>query len=876
MEYNGESPIWDIDYNKKKGEIYFANNRNLLVYDGNFWSKLPNNKLAIIRSIFYQNDLIYTGSLNEFGFWNIQTKAYTSLSSQFNVFKNLEQEEIWKIFEFKGKIYFQSFSFLFVFDGKSVKRYKLPALSSYIFTVQDKLLLATISKGIFEFNGQDFIPKFSLIPNQQSVVHSILNQNNKYIVSTLKDGIFIVDANNYKVNPFDSNLNSELKKALILKVVLHQNKLVIGTSNNGIYVYDLKLKTYKNYNQANGLISNTIQSIKIDYNGNVWLGTDRGITKINLNSQTKLLYDHSGKLGNVFSFDIFQNSLFIGTNHGLYQYPIINNDGLKQLKSGLIWNITTIDQKLMISDSWGTYFFNDDFNKISDLNGGYKVENFGDKIIQSSFTGIFALDKNKNYATEKIANLYIPIIEFVSLGNKIVGIGKNGGLYLFDYKTKSVNEVFYQNESIENPQLIKSNNQIYVCVDGNKIQRFNVYTNKFEDYTLHSNLKNINRIRTLDDNKFLIEAENVLYFSYIKNKNLVFDLIPKKLYSGKLVDDNLVGKIFDHYLYVNLENGILKYDLNEISKQKPKIGLVAMVNNKVLDVDPKIDFANNHIDFNISVLNDEFDNYQLFYQLNNNDINSLNQSTLTFKQLESGRYKLNIYTLNDGRFELLKSFNFKIKKLWYLSDGMVTFYIIALITIAYAFYRYDRLKIDQKVNLKTKDLAHEVEMLSLNHQQELKDLNYKKEKQLLEQNLHLKSNELASQALKLANQKSLIEEITSFFSQIDGKDSEISKLKRKLNKTFSDYSYNQQEWESFEFQIQEIHKDFVVRLSQQFPNLSAKDIKLCIFLRMNLSSKEIAPLMHVNYRSIELQRYRLRKKMNISSEINLNKYMISF
>ncbi|MEG0189195.1 MAG: histidine kinase, partial [Algoriella sp.] len=99
---------------------------------------------------------------------------------------------------------------------------------------------------------------------------------------------------------------------------------------------------------------------------------------------------------------------------------------------------------------------------------------------------------------------------------------------------------------------------------------------------------------------------------------------------------------------------------------------------------------------------------------------------------------------------------------------------------------------------------------------------------------------------------------------------------KKFEKTFSEYSYNRNEWESFELNIQEIHQDFIKRLSDKYSQLSAKDLKLCVFLRMNLSTKEIAPLMHLNYRSVELQRYRLRKKMQISSEINLNKYMINF
>lgn len=196
LDYSGESPIWDIDYNGNNGEIYFANNRNILVYDGNFWMKLSNNNLAIVRSIFSKKGLVYSGSLNEFGYYDIKTRKYTSLSKQFKIFKNLEQEEIWKIFEFKNKIYFQSFNNLYVYDGKQVKKQSLPSLSSYIFQVDDKLLVATISKGIFEIESDHFKPLFQVQSNIPTVVHGIISVDNHYLIGTLKDGLFWVNKSN--------------------------------------------------------------------------------------------------------------------------------------------------------------------------------------------------------------------------------------------------------------------------------------------------------------------------------------------------------------------------------------------------------------------------------------------------------------------------------------------------------------------------------------------------------------------------------------------------------------------------------------------------------------------------------------------------------
>ncbi|MEG0698263.1 MAG: hypothetical protein RR447_14095, partial [Algoriella sp.] len=363
-----------------------------MAYDGNFWEKISTNNLAITRSVAIINQVIYSGSLNNFGYWKLEkgTRKYVSISDQFNSFKGLEQEEIWKIFYHQKNIYFQSFNYLFQFDGKEVKRFKLPALSSYIFEVDNHLFVATISKGIFEFLDGKFIKKFDVIQDKPIVVHGIEKYGNDFLIGTLTEGIFIY--NNKGVIPFDLKLNQLLKNHLILKMLCFDNHLIIGTSNNGVYVYDLKNKTYINYNQNLGLISNTIQNIKIDSKGNAWLGTDKGISKIELKNKTQLLYDYNGHLGNVFTFDFFKNSLLIGTNHGFYNYSFTENTTKPLIEKGLIWNVTNLDQTLFVSDSWGTHLYNGKLEKLSINNGGYKLIKIGSTFYQSSFTGVYKFD----------------------------------------------------------------------------------------------------------------------------------------------------------------------------------------------------------------------------------------------------------------------------------------------------------------------------------------------------------------------------------------------------------------------------------------------------------------------------------------------------
>ena len=70
-------------------------------------------------------------------------------------------------------------------------------------------------------------------------------------------------------------------------------------------------------------------------------------------------------------------------------------------------------------------------------------------------------------------------------------------------------------------------------------------------------------------------------------------------------------------------------------------------------------------------------------------------------------------------------------------------------------------------------------------------------------------------------------------------------------------------------------KDFIKELKTKYPKLTPNDLKLCTYLRLNLSSKEIAPLLNISVRSVEISRYRLRKKMGLPTEINLVDHILS-
>ena len=82
------------------------------------------------------------------------------------------------------------------------------------------------------------------------------------------------------------------------------------------------------------------------------------------------------------------------------------------------------------------------------------------------------------------------------------------------------------------------------------------------------------------------------------------------------------------------------------------------------------------------------------------------------------------------------------------------------------------------------------------------------------------------------------------------------------------------DWKLFEEAFKNTDKGFMKKLKSEHSNLTSNDLRLCTYLRLNLSSKEIAPLLNISIRSVEVKRYRLRKKMNLPHEASLSSYIL--
>ncbi len=99
---------------------------------------------------------------------------------------------------------------------------------------------------------------------------------------------------------------------------------------------------------------------------------------------------------------------------------------------------------------------------------------------------------------------------------------------------------------------------------------------------------------------------------------------------------------------------------------------------------------------------------------------------------------------------------------------------------------------------------------------------------------------------------------------------------KSVIKTIDRNLTNEDDWKFFEEAFNNADKDFLRTLQEKHEELTPNDLRLCAYLRLNLSSKEIAPLLNISIKSVEVKRYRLRKKMNLAHETGLTDYILSF
>ena len=886
-EYKGENSNWDITQHPD-GTIYVANNKNLLAFNGDYWAKHTLPSKGIFRSVNVINDTLYSGSYHQFGYWlkNVKNELqYTSISDSLDesIFNN---DEIWKIIPFGEQILFQSFNKIYRYNTRTKKINVLPLgniSAVYTFLIHDKLYVGTKNNGIYKIENDSIIPLSWSKPLKNYSVQSIVDYKDGLLIATQINGVYYYKDSVLKKWPFSSFDEMEYLEINNLKIV--DDLVCVGTINNGLMVYNSEGVLKHVYNKKSGLANNTVLRQFLDNQNNLWLALDNGLSKIFLNKDVYAYNDNSGLLGTVYSVANDGKDLFVGSNHGVF---LLKNSQLNFLKgsNGQVWDLTKVGNEIICGHNNGTYSIkNNEFSLISDTNGGMDFVNISgtNYYLQSNYSGITRYNKvNGTWKTFRFKNLDFPVrgIYFDEDQNLWVDAAHKG---VFKYKISDDFQELKLLKSFKNTnvpyEMFALGSQIFLTRK-NKIFRYDpLHDILVRDSILEKKSRPFTSISGINKELLVIKTASSLRINsktgdnlYNFNEELINSRIVKNSPSAKKIDNSLFLFLDDGFLKINPSISQKKNDLTNLSLEAVKVN----GNSMPLNASINIPFRKNTISLKFSSHTPGTLSLPLYsFKLEGYDKKwSTPNSTshVAYQNLHPGDYKFKVRKVSVDNNTEKTLFYFSVLQPWYFSVWAWIGYMILLAVILFLVHYYNRQKFNRKKKVLERDLEYKQNLTFQKQNFENNNKIIQLEQEKLKTQLKSKSKELASYAALMAKKEEMLNEIEREIVKSNIK-KENKTLYSKLMNIKEQQSNSQNDWALFDINFNEVHDDFFKNLQLKFPNLTPKDLKMCAYLIMNLSSKEIAPLIGITYRSVELHRYRLRKKFNLPKNQNLVKFL---
>jgi DNA-binding CsgD family transcriptional regulator len=251
-----------------------------------------------------------------------------------------------------------------------------------------------------------------------------------------------------------------------------------------------------------------------------------------------------------------------------------------------------------------------------------------------------------------------------------------------------------------------------------------------------------------------------------------------------------------------------------------------------------------------------------------------------YTNLWEGSYQFEVIAQNFKEQEsIVAYYSFTVLPPWYRSKYAYFGYLILFVFLIWLVlkliersFEKERVKLEQeKVNeIKKRQQEHEQEKLKT----EKEIINLKNE--MLQAEMERKNSELASIAVQISVKNEALTKVLTSLQSISPKvNAESRKHIEDLVMNIQGNMQLDDDWERFVNSFDKVHENFLQRLKQKYPELTTTDLKLCAYLRMKLSTKEIAALMNISIRGVEKARYRLRKKIDIGTEEDLADYLTS-
>ena len=277
------------------------------------------------------------------------------------------------------------------------------------------------------------------------------------------------------------------------------------------------------------------------------------------------------------------------------------------------------------------------------------------------------------------------------------------------------------------------------------------------------------------------------------------------------------------------------------------------------------------MNFHVSVSNyQKFQPITFEYQLNGyiNEWTEISETPIiTFNNLKPGTYQFKVRAKIGALYsENTESISFSVERPWYFSNFMIANYFLVFAILFFFLNRSYEKYYQEKEEKMMRINKSKLELIEFEKKQALMAVENTK----LQTDIESKNRELAVSTMSMIKKNQFLSKIKSDLKKTDNPDKIFSVIKmidRNLN--------NKDDWKFFEEAFNNADKDFLKKVKSTHPSLTNNDLRLCAYLRLNLSSKDIAPLLNISLSSVEIKRYRLRKKMKLSHGEGLTEHLLS-
>lgn len=900
---------------------YFANQNGVLQFDGGQWTVLPLDNRSDVRSLCIDRGRgrIYAGGINEFGYFEPDHRGvlqYHCLSDSLDGSVRF-LGNVWGIHEQDRVLYFQG-------DDRVVK---LVDGDYSVIPYHDKIDCSSMVNGVLYIGtergpgmlvGNSFFPLHGAGALNGKRVRDILPYRDRVLLVTAYDGLWLYDG--HQLERLLTGQEQLLRDSEVFCVALRGNQVALGTIHRGVILIDLATGGVRHFNEENGLHNNTVLSLAFDDLGNLWAGMDSGIDYIYLNAPFRLLYAAPYNVGAGYTAALGDGVLYLGTNRGLYHTPYpLPADGSRPdlhpvpLSSGQVWNLTHVDGELICLHDRGLFRVEGTrLVRIGTLTGVWScqpVEGHPGCLWVGTYNGLYLMRRTAAGEWQlvgKVEGLNDSCRLFVQEDDGVVWNYKNNLCSRFVLSEDLLHLTSEREYGVG--QGLPADSHCYPLKVRGKV----CFATREGLYTYRAAADSIVPCDTLNQAlggkmpylrveewccRLVSLSPNELCLSTPADTGVVRCVFPFKGQQMELVGqfEQLIP-LNDSLLAVPCEEGFALCNLaarstafkgavhiRSMHLTKPGDSLIFSANfcgEKPLG---KVRYSQNSVRFDYGVTLDGQDG-DVRYRVRLNRGPWSDYTPLTTKEYSSlfeGHYLFEVCAHFADGSTATDALAFDVLPPWYRSWPMLVVDVLLLLLGALALTRWDKRRMRLKKQQAVVEKEREIQRMEQAYEEEKarrEQQIVRLEKEKLEHDLRHKSQEMANLMINFVRKNEMLSELKSQIlkvaSQLKAENAKESKRQLMAINGMIDANIQSDEvLKRIEEQFDLVHNNFMKHLHERHPDLNDNERMMCAYLKMNLSTKEIAPLLNISVRGVETIRYRLRKKFGLEREESLTEYL---